>query len=917
MSQDLTELITAFYEQPTSKGLEALGTTFIFTTLTQEERQGVVNQSSATHNAAYLQATTLELTALGTNIDMHGTWAPYPGTNITAWSEVGTGGRTMYSQIVQRGYLYPLGHKAILTKIFQRVLAVDPSNPISGDSADFPVAYLQERQYITVTEKIKTYPATGQPFPVTPEGAAAPLGTTDWPFQTVRMVTTTTPPLSATPSFGTIANEQALWPQVPSGNSNADVMWSFVATDLAGRDVAFNMPLVFVYGGDGSSFLSEFDTEPSGSTPCLGQQLATNYAALSNDARYWSTIGGVPMQFAPGPGGISPSSATTHPTLLIALGGATTRADVNSGSNAPPSPASSTTLTDAFQPNFYPTIRTTRVRLHVAEALTGAPFTDTPIPANPQPWGNIGGVQFEYFSGYVAGGTSSYGRPNAGKTPELPAGVSPNLGSVYAAASNVGTSTPTTGGTAVPLGVPLNIPANTVGGIGTPNLGVTGLSAESGTVGGTLANYAKSGSTDISEYFPSKASLGSASQVVSSLLGGLNLGDILAGTGLKGAAPTVTSQTDPSTGQLTVTYAMSAPLQTWPTSDSPPPYDATPGIFVPDDTENGMMYLNTIVTSTPPGTPTYTTTGSIDPFTINLIGDDGSLDFFLIHFESVSFTAGNGGKPTVVVNIDQTEFEGCLSFINQLSQFLQALGVGGMTVDVEANAVTVSMTMSLPDVDMGMLTMTGLSFSGGVMVPFIDGVSTATFSFASQANPFTLTVCCFGGGGFVALAVGFGGIQSVQAQFEFTGTLALDLYVAAGSVSLSAGIYFSYYSASNPGPMGVTGVTLTGFVHITGQVQILGIITVTVTVQLSLSYNSDSGEVTGTATVSVSISICGFGVSVGFSVTKSFAGSSGSGGPLQGSSRHALDSGYQPPPLVWDDLMDLAEFQTYCSAFSN
>ena len=34
MSQDLTELITAFYEQPTSKGLEALGTTFIFTTLT-------------------------------------------------------------------------------------------------------------------------------------------------------------------------------------------------------------------------------------------------------------------------------------------------------------------------------------------------------------------------------------------------------------------------------------------------------------------------------------------------------------------------------------------------------------------------------------------------------------------------------------------------------------------------------------------------------------------------------------------------------------------------------------------------------------------------------------------------------------------------------------------------------------------
>ena len=69
-------------------------------------------------------------------------------------------------------------------------------------------------------------------------------------------------------------------------------------------------------------------------------------------------------------------------------------------------------------------------------------------------------------------------------------------------------------------------------------------------------------------------------------------------------------------------------------------------------------------------------------------------------------------------------------------------------------------------------------------------------------------------------------MQSLTASFDFEGQLALDLGVASGGVSAMAGITFSYDATD--------GTTLTGFVKITGELEILGIISVTLTLQLSL-----------------------------------------------------------------------------------
>ena len=157
---------------------------FQFSSLNEYDRQHLVTLTTS-QGGAYLQADTLELSALGANVDVHGNWNAPSLSNIIAWHEQGSYGRTTRNLIVQRGYLFPLGHKAVLNTLILRTVAHAPKNAAS-DPYNYPVAYLQVQTTIQVTETVKMYPAPGQPF-------AEAQGTTDWPFQKVQMITTTSP----------------------------------------------------------------------------------------------------------------------------------------------------------------------------------------------------------------------------------------------------------------------------------------------------------------------------------------------------------------------------------------------------------------------------------------------------------------------------------------------------------------------------------------------------------------------------------------------------------------------------------------------------------------------------------------------------------------------------------------------------
>ncbi|MGO9910177.1 MAG: hypothetical protein ACLPQS_03315, partial [Acidimicrobiales bacterium] len=851
-------------------------------------------------NYAPLRVNTLELSALGANADIFGSWA-YSATanaNILLWSDLGQGGRTVRSVVTKRGYLFPLGHHAAITTTVNRVVVEDPPNASSDPNKNYAVAYLQAQTVIHVAEPVKTYPAPGQLFGDTTSG-----GTTDWPFVTVRMVTLASPPI-----YTQSSEPQFLWPLTtdPAGN-NVDVTWNFVATDLAGHDVPFSMPLAFVYADDGSSgYFSEYD-------PTKTMNWVNAYMTLAGENTpshdTWSATGGSRLKFAPelaGPGG--GPGATTHPTLGIVLGASNTTYDPVATNSQLPASLTPTELGNLGQPNFYPTIKAARIKLHAAEVLTGNGFADVAKTPDPLYYaGGIQGVLFGYYPNYVQYSNLTYG---SALPHDAPRDIPQNLGSAYVQALNP---------------PQLTLPGSSVGGLATPNLGVTGLSAAAGTIGGDLDTFAQDGAAQLESYFPTVA--GIASGDIAQLLGGLQLGNILAGAGAAAGSvahdstslfntPVISSQLDQSTGVLTVTYTLNTPLAGWP---APGSSGSPPGIFVPDDADGTLQMTAVVMVGSNGQPPTYTVNGTIDPFTIFLLGCgndpyNSSTDFISLHFESCTFSAATGSSPAVSVNLDTVLFDGPLSFINVLQQFLESLGGNGLSIDVEATFIQVSMSISLPDQSCGVFSLTGISFSAGVLLPFTNGQATLTFAFASKANPFTLTIAMFGGGGYISLVLGFGGVQSMSMEFFFTGQFAFNIAIVSGSLSLTAGIYLSYSAA--------TLLELNGYVQIMGQLQAFGFITISAELDLTLSWAEKTGNLVGTATFIGQVSICGFSKTVEFSISKQFAGSSASGGANQAVTRgsglggHELTSHDAGPPVTFSALMSNGDWDTYCAAFS-
>ncbi|HMK97070.1 MAG TPA: hypothetical protein VK425_05940, partial [Acidimicrobiales bacterium] len=471
----------------------------------------------------------------------------------------------------------------------------------------------------------------------------------------------------------------------------------------------------------------------------------------------------------------------------------------------------------------------------------------------------------------------------------------------------------------------LQFPADSVGGLGCPNGHMIGVSAIAGPVSGDstsgssaqsdLDSYAGSGSASPANYF--KALTSQAQTALSQFLGGLPLSGIVkAFINPKGGAPNITASLDQSTGVLTVTYTLTTTLAAWPGSSGP---EASLGtVFEPSSSGGGQLQLMATATVAPDGTTTYDVKGSIDPFNLYLFGNVSPEWVVTVPFNSMSFTSVAGQKPQVQVSVGTVSFEGVLSFVNALEQFLSELGGGGFSISVTASELDASFSISLPSIGMGVFTLSGIGLSAGLTIPFLGGPAVAQFGFASQENPFQLTVMMFGGGGFFLVGLGFGGIQQIQAQFQFEGSFELDIVVASGGLTLAAGVYYSYTAPTVPGTAGTT--TLTGFVRLTGELSVLGLISISAELDLSLTYQSPN-YVEGTASLTVTIQLVFFSVSPSITVHKQFSG--GSDPPGEEGARIAALGADGPAPLppsavkpvLFTDVVDQSTWDDYVAAF--
>jgi hypothetical protein len=439
-----------------------------------------------------------------------------------------------------------------------------------------------------------------------------------------------------------------------------------------------------------------------------------------------------------------------------------------------------------------------------------------------------------------------------------------------------------TGSSSLPPPPPVAFSANKAGGFATPSFVVTALSARKGMVAGSADDAAK-GYIDPAAYF-------SGLDITAQLFGTIPLGQLIPVDAItkkatsKQNAPEVRSLSLPNHVEPTeiVTRVKWEPqLQD---------YSLDPVKIVFNKVgQNSKLTLNATITRPLNGSPSQSSIkGKLTNFQLTLLGVIG------LTMETIEFTSNNGTKTNVTVKLASSnaiQFIGPLTFLQKLADILPPglFGGDGPSIDLTSTGISVSYTLGLPSISVGVFSLENIAIMAGLDLPYLNGQPGFEFAFCTRSSPFLLTVECIGGGGFVHLILTASGIQMVEGALEFGGEFSIDLGVASGGVHIMAGIYFK---------LAGTNTTLTGFVDIGGEVSVLGIISISIDLNLSLSWihTSSGNKIQGRATLSISVSILFFSISVSVSVERSFG------------------SGAGDPRIA--QVMQASEWAQYCQAFA-
>ncbi len=834
----------------------------------------VANNRTTSTGAPFIPAAAtvdrLILSAYGATMDLEDHWDLAPSGNaynssLLQWRHRTWVGRDTHVRVVRKGYLFPFGHRASLITINERKLSTGSGTP---------GAYLRERIFLVIGQPIKNY------------AGAAYIGNDGrkLPFTSIEAVTLTTPNLDAektfVPGFGLTA------PYCFQPLTNGDpFLFHFRGTDYDGGLTDFRSPVVWVddtiaYGGPGKS-------------PVANKTLDQIVDAIIDQ---WT--------------GNFPSIDLRRSRVSIAppnVGGDTNVCLESFELGVEHASAGNTNqLIDAAQPNFIPTAHT--LTLHMPEVTTMC--------------GNdVGGPVLEYNGTYLANGfdgmTTSNGHqvvnPNAQNRGEIilsrPSTISNSPGVKFQADKGGGAITPNFGIDAY-----------------TRTLGPAGA-AQSGDISTGLANLA-SGTFDPKSIFDAADAHLLGGVPLSSILGQMGFG---AGAESGQALQLTNRQTSPS--QITTLLDWQPPL----IPGGPKIAGQTVKIFFPVDS-GGNKYEGTDDPNTPdPGIPdlfnlhavvvtdlndssksTYSIVGQLGTFELDLFGD-GDTYFLQIPFNSLTFHAQKDKKTEVQVDVGDVQFVGALNFVQQMASFLSFTG-SGLTISTEGAGITVDLQVSIPSIGIGVLSIQNIAFDAGCLIPYNGDPVAFNFSFCTRDNPFTLSVMCFEGGGFVGLAITAKGLEILEFSFEFGLGYSIDIGIASGNIELDGGIYFSITTRSD----GTQALDFTAFIKAGGGVSALGVISVSVELYLALSYESGD-SVTGTpaklagdATLTISVHVLFFGGSISIGMHEEFdAGSSTETASLRrGGDEFVLFSAEDLPPPPTQTIKTFGDMITSADVWS-
>ncbi|MDE2402651.1 MAG: hypothetical protein KGL90_13395 [Burkholderiales bacterium] len=264
------------------------------------------------------------------------------------------------------------------------------------------------------------------------------------------------------------------------------------------------------------------------------------------------------------------------------------------------------------------------------------------------------------------------------------------------------------------------------------------------------------------------------------------------------------------------------------------------------------------------GTPKISVVCGLKHFDLVLIAPASFLE---LNFEKIEFSVDTSAKMNVDVLLHDIKFVGPLSFVETLRSLIPLDGFSDPPhLDITPQGIDAGFSVSLPNIAVGMFSLTNLSLGAGFTVPFIGQPLSVRFNFCTREQPFNLTVSLFGGGGFFGVTIDPSGVQILEAAFEFGASISVDFGVASGGVHVMAGVYFR---------MEKTAASLTGYFRLGGHVSVLGLISASLELYLELRYEFDSGKVSGKAQLTIEVSVFMFSASVTVTCERKFSGSNG------------------------------------------
>jgi hypothetical protein len=314
-----------------------------------------------------------------------------------------------------------------------------------------------------------------------------------------------------------------------------------------------------------------------------------------------------------------------------------------------------------------------------------------------------------------------------------------------------------------------------------------------------------------------------------------------------------------------------------------------------------------------------TTTGActLTSPVIEIPGDGNPLVNF--EFNQMQFASSSASKATATVDFNQVVFSGDLTFVNSIIAILpQTLFSNPPEVTITDTECVVDCGVDFPTVGIGVFELANINLDANLAIPFVVGSTSDqiafTFNFSTVDDPFTVSVMGFAGSGSFGIVISPNSV-TVNGSLAFGGSYSVNVIVAQGWVSLEAGVQITYASFTSGSTR--AAVDITGFVHLSGGVEVLDIVSLTLDVMLSLAYASSTDSFTGSAQVTLSVDVLFFHTSVSFSISQTFSGSGGSSPEIHAVGLpSAVRNPFAPVPGFLAAVPQQQDWDNYWEAFA-